>query len=199
MTNLHPHKLIGEFITLEPFHLNHREELRPISQEENIWTFYTYSLMHDKFDPWFDKTLHKAESGEEITFVVRRQQDQKVVGTSRFYDISLADKRLVGGHTWYSEDARGTVVNPETALLMMTYAFEILKINRVEITVDSRNTRSLAATKKLGAVQEGILRQHKILENGYVRDTVLFSILQSEWPAVKKKLISRLSAFDTSY
>lgn len=193
MIKFHPQTLTGKFITLEPFHSNHREELRPISQEESIWTFYFYSLIGDKFNPWFNKTLNKAESGEEIIFVVRRHEDRKVVGTTRFYDLSLSDKRLVLGHTWYSKDARGTTVNPEAKLLMLTLAFETLKINRVELTTDSRNIHSQAAIKKLGATQEGVLRQQKIIENGYVRDTILFSILQSEWSTVKEKLRLRLN------
>lgn len=189
-----PHiKLTGKFIQLEQLSDAHREAIEPLAQDDSNWRYFPYSAAGAKFDPWFKKTLLAMENGEQLAFAVRRLQDQKIIGTTRFYDIELKHARLTIGHTWYANEARGTMVNPEAKLLLLSYAFEVLNMNRVEFTADARNAHSRAAIKKLSATEEGTLRMHLILENGYVRDTILFSIIKPEWPAIKAKLQARLA------
>lgn len=190
---MHMTTLEGQFVSLEPLMETHREELRLTAQDENTWTYFPYSASGEKFDPWFTKSLRKMDEGEEYAFAVRYKKSGVIVGSTRYYEIALKHRRLKIGHTWYTQETRGTAVNPESKLLLLTNAFEKLNINRVEFTADSRNTISRAAMKKLGATEEGILRQHLILENGFIRDSVVLSILKEEWPLVKTKLRERLN------
>src|SRR5438128_2385254 len=131
--------LKGKFVNLELLNESHREELRLIAEDSSIWEFYPYSMIGDLFDIEFDKALHKLDSDEEMPFVIRSNNNAKLIGSSRFYDINRKYKRLAIGHTWYIEEARGTVVNPECKLRLLTYAFEDLHMNRVEFITDSRN------------------------------------------------------------
>jgi len=105
----------------------------------------------------------------------------------------MDNKKLTIGYTWYISEMRGTAINLECKLLLLTHAFENLNVNRVEFSTDARNLRSRAAIKKLGAQEEGILRQHMVVQNNHIRDTVIFSIIKSEWPNVKEGLLLRLN------
>lgn len=127
-----------------------------------------------------------------MPFVVRRVVDGEIIGSTRYYNISQEHHRLTIGYTWYIVDVWGTVVNPECKYLLLRHAFETLHINRVELLTDVRNLRSRAAIKKLGAIEEGILRWHMIVEDGRIRDTVVHSIIKSEWPPVKLGIEARL-------
>lgn len=196
MTLQIPQKLTGKDVDLEILASTHREDLRIIAQNKTIWTYFPYDASGDYFDTWFDKALSRMSDQQQIAFAVRCKLRQAIVGSTRYYDIVLKHRRLAIGHTFYTKEVRGTAVNPETKLLLLTHAFEILDINRVEFFVDSRNLRSRAALKKLGAYEEGILRENLILEkDGYVRDSAVFSILKNEWAAVKEKLLLRLSSY----
>jgi RimJ/RimL family protein N-acetyltransferase len=190
--NIQPVNLVGKFVQLEPLTESHRSVFAVLTQDETIWTYYPYTALGDNFDPWFDKTLAKMESGEQVVFAARRLSDGKIIGSTRYYDINSQHRRLMIGHTWYTQEARGTQVNPECKLLLLVHAFESLNINRVEFATDARNLISQAAIKKLGATQEGVLRQHMVLDNGFVRDTVLFSIIKSEWLTIKHTLQARV-------
>lgn len=191
MSLIPPQKLSGQFVDLELLNQNHREDLRIIAQDESIWTYFPYDPTGNNFDVWFDKALNLEQ--QQMVFAVRSKKNHKLIGSTRYYDISQKNRRLAIGHTWYIKEVRGTPVNPETKLLLLTYAFEALNINRVEFFADARNLHSRAALKKLGAVEEGTLRQHLILsKDGYIRDSVVFSILKTDWDDVKEKLLLRL-------
>lgn len=190
--NIQPIKLLGQHIVLEPLIAAHHAEFFQITQDERIWQYLPYSAIADGFEQWFVKALTKMASAEHVVYVVRRISDNQVIGSTRFYEIAAKHQSLKIGHTWYVPAAQGTVVNPEAKLLLLTQAFEDLNFNRVELMTDSRNAASRAAILKLGATQEGILRQHMILDNGYIRDSVVFSILKSEWGGVKEKLQLRI-------
>jgi N-acetyltransferase len=123
---------------------------------------------------------------------VRTLLDNKIVGSTRFYEIHPDHQRLAIGYTWYTPNVWGTTVNPECKLLLLRYAFDILRANRIEFFIDARNDRSRAAIQKLGATQEGILRKHIVLDDHFVRDTVVYSILKDEWPTVLSNLEKRL-------
>lgn len=192
MNTIHPVKLAGKFIQLEPFENSHRDELRPLTQDETIWQYFSHAASGLDFDPWFNKAIEATKNGRQLAFVVRRLQDQKIIGSSRYYDITLKQRRLMIGYTWYIQAARGTAANPECKLLLLTHAFENLNINRIGFSPNANNVNSIAALKKLGATEEGTLRQYIIMRDGNTNDSVLFSIIKSEWPVIKENLQSRL-------
>ena len=144
------------------------------------------------FDHWFDYTMERYASDEHCPFAVRRLADDRVIGTTRFYDMVPDHRRLAIGSTWYVPSARGTLINSEVRLLTLTYAFDTLSVNRVELITDPFNLSSRAAMKILGAVEEGVIRQHMIYKDGRIRDSVLFSIVRDEWPRVRERLVRRL-------
>lgn len=127
-----------------------------------------------------------------VPFTVLLQSDGTVAGSSSYLDLRLEHRGLEVGFTWIAEDYRGTFVNPEMKLLMLGYAFEQLGCMRVQLKTDLRNIRSQRAMEKLGCVKEGVWRQHMIMPDGYIRDTVMYSILDSEWPGVRERLEERL-------
>ena len=190
-----PEKLAGPNIILEPLQQSHREPLKAAALgDPDIWRYFplNFNGAGDDFDSWFDYTIQRYSEGTHYPFAVRRRSDQKIIGTTRFYDMSYDHRRLSIGSTWYLKEARGTLVNPEVRLLTMSHAFERLEINRLEMITDVRNLSSRAAMRILGAVQEGIMRNHMIYKDGRVRDSILYSIIATEWPEVKRKLMSKL-------
>lgn len=191
-----PESLIGNIIVLEPLKNEHKEHLRNASKEdESIWTYFpiNFNGAGDDFDSWFDYTMERSKGNEHMPFAVRRKTDNKIVGTTRFYDMVPEHLRIAIGSSWYTPEAQGTLINSESRLLLLTYAFEKLNMNRVELITDPMNLSSRAAMKILGAVEEGVIRSHMIYKNGRVRDSVLFSIIKKEWPDVKQRLLDRLN------
>jgi RimJ/RimL family protein N-acetyltransferase len=127
-----------------------------------------------------------------VAYAIVHKETRKVIGSSSFFDIRPGDKGLEVGHTWIKKEHRSTKVNPETKLLMLGHAFETLGAVRVQLKTDARNVQSQNAMKKLGAKLEGTLRRNMVMPDGFVRDSVYFSILAEEWPEVKSGLLVRL-------
>jgi RimJ/RimL family protein N-acetyltransferase len=197
MLNSNPIVLHGHHVILESFNEVHRNELRNAAQDERIWTYIGTNAFGYRFNPWFDTALNNLETMRQIPFIVRRIKDGEIIGSTRFYDIFPEHRRLTIGYTWYTLDAWGSAVNPECKYLLLNHAFEILQMIRVEFLADVRNLRSRAAIKKLGAIEEGILRNHMVLENGFIRDTAIYSIINSDWADVKSQLTNRINTFRT--
>lgn len=130
--------------------------------------------------------------GTELPFAIVRKDEDRVVGTTRFYEIYPNDRKAAIGYTWLAKSAQRSPVNTEAKLLLLAHAFETWSCVRVELLTDVLNTQSRAAILRLGAKQEAILRNHMILPSGRVRDSVVFSIIDSEWPEVKHGLVSKL-------
>jgi N-acetyltransferase len=184
--------LDGTFVRLEPLEERHREAIRPAAQHPEIFTVTT-SALGPLFDPYIDNALKRSDGPHERAFAVFHKKQARYVGMTRYLNIEEAHKKLEIGSTWYEPSVWAGAVNPECKLLLMSHAFEALKFNRVEYKTDARNARSRAAIAKLGATQEGILRKHMIMADGHVRDSVYFSIIDTEWPAVKAGLEKRLA------
>src|SRR5476649_147988 len=184
--------LEGRFVRLEPLEERHRELIRPAAQHPEIFTVTT-SALGPLFDPYIDNALKRTASGHELAFVVFRKAEARYVGMTRYLNVEVAHRKLEIGSTWYEPSVWAGAVNPECKLLLMRHAFETLKFNRVEYKTDLRNTRSQAAIRKLGARQEGVFRKHMIMADGHVRDSVFFSVIDEEWPAVKTGLEKRLN------
>jgi N-acetyltransferase len=145
-------------------------------------------------DAWLKKAIHAESLGREYPFVVMRLADSRLVGSTRYLDVQEDDRTVEIGWTWYAPDTWGGVVNPEAKYLLMRHAFETWGAIRVALRTDIRNLHSQAAIKKLGAKYEGLLRNQRIRPDGSYRDTVSFSVIDREWPAVKARLEARLRA-----
>lgn len=187
-----PMILTGRAVQLEPLQSSHREELYHAAQDEAIWTYTGTKAFGKQFMPWFDKACLAFSLGNELPFAIRRLTDQKIIGSTRYYDIDSEHHRLAIGYTWLISEVWGSAINSECKFLLLKFAFEDYQVNRVQLVTDTRNARSRVAILKLGAKEEGLLRQHMILEDGYVRDTYIFSIIKPDWPQVKSALESRL-------
>jgi len=187
--------LDGRRIALEPLAPAHEAGLRQAAAEPGIWTYMGLDAA-GRFDDWFAAAQTAAAEGREAHFVLRWKADGSLAGSSRYLNLAPAHKRLEIGHTWYAPRHWGGPVNPECKLLLLRHAFAGLGVNRVEFRCDSRNQRSRAALHKLGAIEEGTLRRHMIVRDGYVRDSVQFAITDIDWPRVERALEARLAAFD---
>ena len=185
MKTYHPKTLTGQTVQLEPINETHKAELYKAAQDERIWEYHVSNGMGEQFYVWFDKALKYFVNREHISFVVRRIVDQRILGSTRFYDIQMDHKRLAIGNTWFTPEVWGSGVNKESKYLLLQHAFEDLQVNRVEFKVDARNLRSCAAVSKLGAKEEGVLRQHMIVKNGFIRDSKIFSIIRPEWEEIR--------------
>ena len=151
-------------------------------------------LTADTVDGWLEKALQAQAQGREYPFAVVRLEDERVIGSTRYLDVQEDDRNVEIGWTWYAPDEWGGVVNPEAKYLLMRHAFDDWHAIRVALKTDIKNVHSQAAITKLGARYEGTLRNQRIRPDGSYRDTVIFSIIESEWPAVKVRLEERLRA-----
>jgi len=201
MITIDPAALRGKSVYLQPLRPADKEVLRPLARDERLWEFTKTLLIDHRFDQHFDDyfslAIHLPETGNQA-FVIRRVSDDAVIGMTRTFMIEPKERRLEIGHTWYIPSVWGKVYNKECKLLLLQYIFEILKFNRVEFKVAHQNIRSQRAVEKIGGVKEGILRKHVIRNDGSRRDTVVFSIIDEEWPEKKQKLL-QLIATDLSH
>jgi RimJ/RimL family protein N-acetyltransferase len=179
--------LAGSNVTLTLAQESDAAELFAVLNHDSVWT-------HVRGRPntagELAATLGAANEGGRWPWVVR--QSGAVVGTTSYLEVSPVDARLEIGFTLYTPAVWGTAVNPECKLLLMTWAFEVSGMGRVQLKTDSRNVRSQEAIARLGATEEGVLRQYQRRQDDSVRDTVMFSVVADEWPAVKAGLLERL-------
>jgi len=186
-------KLRGEYVYLELLGPEHIPFIKPAIKNERIWEYTKTLLINDSFDEQFERYINAALdpnfSGLQISFVIRDKESTEIIGMTRYYKLEPAHKRLSIGYTWYTPDYWGKVHNKECKLLLLQYAFEVLGYQRVEFEVAHQNIRSQKAVTKIGGVKEAILRKHGLHADGTVRDTVVFSIIDDEWPDTKKRLL----------
>lgn len=186
-----PVTLTGCGVSLVPLAREHAADLFAITPPDNFKYFLSWPAEWTlpAFTAWIEK--HVSTPGN-LCFAVLDGPGGRAIGSSTFHDILPAHRHAEIGSTWYDPARRGTTVNPACKLLLLTHAFEAQNCVRVTIKCDARNAHSRAAIAKLGATFEGILRQHRVQQNGFARDTVYFSVLRDEWPAVKAGLLARL-------
>ena len=184
--------LTGLHVTLEPLTKAHKEGLRSAADDERIWTWTLVRAIGSGFDLWFSDVMDQKDHATAVPFAVRRRSDGRLVGSTSFLDINRRHCRIEIGSTWYSPDTWGTIINPESKLLLMAHAFEGLGMHRVAFVTDELNERSQRAIAKLGATREGILRSHMVSQHGRVRNSVVFSVTSPEWPAVRSRLVKRV-------
>ncbi len=191
MTNwVSPVTLTGKHVRLEPMTEAHIPALAEIGAGKDFWDFMVYGSMEDEDDMagWVREILARAERGTDLPFVAIHLASGRAAGATRYLNIMPNDRGLEVGGTWYGLDFQRTAVNTECKYLLLTHAFESLGCIRVQIKTDSLNLRSQKAIERIGAVKEGVLRNHMILPNGRIRHSVYYSILDSEWANVKKRL-----------
>ena len=188
-----PITLEGSYVRLEPLTQAHAHPLVAAASDGELWNT-TVTIIPDSkgIASYIEAALAGQSAGKELPFVIIQKSSHEIVGTTRFYDISFPDRKAAIGYTWLSRAARRTATNTETKLLLLTHAFEIWQCVRIELITDVLNQQSRAAILRLGAKQEGILRQHLILHSGRARDSVVFSIIDSEWPEVRARLAAKL-------
>ena len=186
------HPLEGHFVRMEPLKPEHKEEIRAaIDCEPATWSIMLVNPVGSGFEEYWSASCG-APLSERMPYAIRRLSDGQVVGTSTYFTASAKHGGVEIGATFLRPDVRASAVNPESKILMLSHAFDCGAV-RVQFKVDSRNERSQAAVAKLGAVREGILRRDMRTWTGHIRDTVVFSILDSEWPTVKLRLEQRLT------
>jgi|HubBroStandDraft_2_1064218.scaffolds.fasta_scaffold08076_7 RimJ/RimL family protein N-acetyltransferase len=190
---LGPKTLHGRFVVLEPLEERHHTELAQAGSDPNIWTYIPLDVTKG-FASRLPLIAREVAAGRQITFVARRLSDGAIVGSTSYLAIAPSDARVEIGATWYIDGARGTAINPEAKYLLLENAFAA-HYNRVEFKTDAKNARSRAALLKLGATEEGTLRGHMWMPQGYFRNSVYFSILAGDWPRVKDGLERRLAGF----
>ena len=195
MMDVTPVTLTGQYVRLEPLGEQHISGLAAIGMEDSIWQYMPYGYMRSEDDVrrWVQGILSHAAEGTDMPFAAIELASGCVAGATRYMEIRPAHYGLEIGGTWYGAAYRRTRVNTECKFLLLEHAFERLKCIRVQLKTDSRNERSQHAIERLGAVKEGMLRNHLILPDGYVRHSIYYSILDTEWPEVKAKLQQMLS------
>ncbi len=187
-----PVTLTGKFVQLVPLEHAHIQELAGIGSTPEIWKYMRYGLMESEsqMSSWVNELLKLQEAGTDLPFTVFHLSSGRIVGATRYLNISQANHAVEIGGTWYGLEFQRTVVNTETKYLLLKFAFEDLRCIRVQFKTDLSNVRSQKAIERLGAVHEGVLRNHMILPDGRVRSSVIYSILSDEWPAIKVRLAS---------
>jgi N-acetyltransferase len=191
MTNwVQPVTLTGKYVRLEPMTVDHTAALAEIGVGQNFWDFMLYGNMNtiEDMHNWVLDILSRAEKGTDLPFVAVQLSSGRVAGATRYLNIMPMDRGLEIGGTWYGPEFQRTPVNTECKYLLLRHAFETLGCIRVQLKTDLRNERSQKAIERIGAVKEGVLRNHMILPDGRYRHSVFYSILNTEWPHVKERL-----------
>ncbi len=194
--NISPVTLEGAHIRLEPLAQKHADDLFRASQYAEIWELMlapqpkTLQEMSDLIE----QCKQSVAAGEKVWFSIVRCADNRAVGMTSYMDIHRRDRGMEIGGTWLTPPVWRTPINTECKYLLLRHAFEVLGCIRVQLKTDERNVRSQRAIERLGAVKEGVLRKYQIAHTGYQRNTVMYSIIDSEWPAVKMKLEGFLSS-----
>jgi RimJ/RimL family protein N-acetyltransferase len=187
--DIKPVTLTGKIVQIRPLTVDYVPELYAVSHP-SIWKYMLYGDISSEEDMhgWVLDMLERAKAGTDLPFAVVSLASGKVIGATRYLEIHPQHRGLEIGGTWYGLDYQRTGINTECKYLLLKHAFETLGCIRVQFKSDSRNERSIMAIKRIGAKSEGILRNHMILYDGTYRHSAYFSILDDEWPGVKKKL-----------
>jgi len=180
-------------VQLRLMQLRDYESLQSLTQSVELWKYFTKNLADpNELMQWIQDALQEREQLKRVPFVVIDKDEQKICGSTSFGNISFYDQRIEIGWTWLGEEFRGTGVNRQAKFSLFSYAFEVLKMERVEIKTDNLNERSKAALRKVGAFEEGVLRSHMLMHDKRRRDSVYYSILKDEWPDVKRAYFGEL-------
>ena len=185
--------LKGKHATLEPLKLSHTEDLIEAAKDGQLWKlWYTGIPSPETAKEYVADALSMYEKHSAMPFIVRENKDGTIIGSTRFCNIDETNRRPEIGYTWYAKQYQRSAINTECKLQLLTHAFEQLNAIAVEFRTHWHNQQSRRAIERLGAKQDGVLRNHQLMPGGGFRDTVVFSIINLEWPVVKKNLRYRL-------
>jgi len=184
-----PVTLQGRHVTVEPLGAAHLDAVRAAANDGELWRlWYTSVPAPERTSAWLAAALDMREKQGAMPFVVRDNTDGSLVGSTRYFNVDAVNRRLEIGHTWYAKRAQRPAINTDCKLLLLTHAFETLRCIGVEFRTHWFNHASRTAIARLGAKQDGVLRNHQLMPDGSRRDTVVFSIVDGEWLAVKAHL-----------
>lgn len=188
-----PVTLEGNFVRLEPLEREHGDALVAAAGDGELWnSTVTVVPSSETIGAYLDAALDASAEKLELPFVIVQKTSGLIVGTTRFYNVDHENRNVEIGYTWLAKAVQRTAVNTEAKLLLLTHAFEHWRCIRVSLITDVLNVQSQKAILRIGAKQEGILRNHLIMPDGRYRDSVCFSIIESEWPEVKARLQARI-------
>ena len=186
---IQPVTLRGRVATLEPLTREHTPGLAQAATDGDLWQlWYTSVATPESMDDYVATALDMRDRQDAMPFAVRDNASGDIVGCTRYFNVDAKNRRLEIGHTWYAKRVQRTPLNTECKLLLLTHAFEALACIAVEFRTHWFNHASRTAIARLGAKQDGVLRNHQLMPDGSKRDTVVFSIIDNEWPAVRQHL-----------
>jgi RimJ/RimL family protein N-acetyltransferase len=187
--------LRGRTVELIPLENSHFHELSSLAKDPRIWQHYVYDgTQEEKFSGTLKSALMERDLGNQFPFAIFSKTHDKLAGGTRLMDIQQKHRKLEIGTTWLHPDYWGTGINLECKLLLLTFSFEILGTLRVQLKTDENNIRSRKAIEKIGGKFEGIIRNDMVRDNLTSRNSALYSIIHSEWPAIKQSLNNVLNA-----
>ncbi len=188
--NILPLTLVGQHVCLVPPDLKYVDDLVEAAQPNEIWEYIATApgQSREEMSAWINEAINETQNGTRIWFIIIRKSDERAIGATSFMDIHPKDRNLEIGGTWLTPSAWRTPINTECKYLLLKHAFETLGCLRVQLKTDARNIRSQRAIERIGAVKEGVLRKHMLTRTGYIRDTVMYSIIDTEWQTVKARL-----------
>lgn len=175
-----------ELVPITQFHI---KEMRNLSSDSDVWTWYTEDLTNpDALEKWMSSRLKETEQEKKMTYSVRLRESGEIIGATSFGNIDWEEHVIEIGWTWLGKKFIGTGINKHMKFLMLKHAFETMKIERLELRTDEENIRSRRAMEKIGAKHDGTLRSHRSTQGGRRRNTVVYSILKSEWPEIRNSI-----------
>jgi RimJ/RimL family protein N-acetyltransferase len=191
---IEPVTLVGTKVVLEPLAIEHLDGLIAAVKDGELWKLWFTSIPSpESAEAYIQTALEMRSNAGALPFIVREKASNKIIGCTRYFNVDEVNQRLEIGYTWYSQSYQRTIVNTECKYLLLTHAFEKLDAIAVEFRTHWHNHKSRAAIARLGAKQDGVLRNHTKSAEGVYRDTVVFSIIDLEWPVVKQSLQFKLN------
>ena len=186
--------LKGKFVRLEPLSIAHKDGLCEAITDGELWKLHVTLVPHpNNIDEFLSNAQEDCETGNGLAFAIIDKDANRIAGSTRFMKFNSPNKRIEIGFTFLGKSWQKTKINTEAKLLMLSHAFETLKLNRVELLTDYLNHTSRQAILRVGAKEEGILRNHMIMPDGRVRDSMMYSIIESEWSGIKRHLSCKLA------
>ncbi|MDR3670123.1 MAG: GNAT family protein [Holophaga sp.] len=186
--------LRGRTVELRPLRPEHAQDLLAAAADGQLWNLKVTAVPGpDSIGQYLEVAFAGRQAGMVMPFVIVKLDTGRIVGSTRFWKIDQANRKMEIGHTWLSASVQRSGVNTEAKYLLLTHAFEVLRAVRVQFSTDELNEKSRAAIARIGAKQEGILRNERIMPDGRKRNSVRFSIIDSEWPAVKAMLQQKMA------
>ena len=194
MIDLRPIELEGHGVRLEPLALHHRDGLAAAAADGKLWELWFTSVPRpEETDSYIKEALSGQELGHMLPWVVRDMKSDTIVGSTRYHDVMASIDRVEIGYTWYGASRQRSHVNTACKLLLFEHAFDVLACQVVGLRTDNFNFASQRAIEALGAKKDGVIRHHAARRDGTVRDTVLYSVLRTEWADVRRHLELRMA------